>query len=304
METITEIKKEITEKKGKEWLGLQKKTEKQLEAFRYYLDHPKLKQNPKLVEEMTNLYHNAKNTNFTKMEKIIRKLDQLNITLGQYNIEKTEKTDKKPKFLNYIQAIKELKSKIERLLKSPLGTSLPESTQNSLITFINFLNHPDLHKKSDIFDIMYEKFEEAKNSDFMKMQAFNHMLNMIEIKLGKITEEMKTYKTVEEKSQELENAKNTLSEEWEKLDAERKKIDQKELDLAREWEKLKEEQNTLKMETAELKKESLKFHLEKSKFSEEKEKLSEEWKKLDETRKKLEILWQKSEESKRMDNPL
>ena len=104
---------------------------------------------------MTNLYHNAKVTNFTKMEKIIRKLDQLNITLGQYNIEKTEKTDKKPKFLNYVQAIKELRGKIEILMQSPLGTSLPESTQKSLIKFMNFLNHPDLHKKSNIFDIMY-----------------------------------------------------------------------------------------------------------------------------------------------------
>ncbi|TFG01731.1 MAG: hypothetical protein EU539_13730 [Promethearchaeota archaeon] len=296
MENLTQIKKEISEKKGKEWLGLQKTTEKQLESFKYYLDHPKLKQNEKLIEEMTNLYTNAKATNFTKMEKIIRKLDQLSITLGQYDIE--EKVEKKLKFLNYPQAIKELKRKIELMMQSPLGTSLPEITQKSLITFINYCNHPDLHKKPKLFDIMYDKYDEAKKTDFMKMRSFDQMLNMIEIKLGTITEEIKTYKTLDEKVNELEDQKKVLNEEWEKLELEKEKFKQKEADLAKEWEKLREEQNSLKIEKAELKKQSLEYHIELSKFKEDKENLAKEWKKLDETREKLEGLWQKFEESK------
>jgi len=81
LERIIKIKKEITEKKGKEWLGLQLTTEKQLESLLWYLDHPKLQEKTKLLEEIIELYFIAKASGFIKMEGIIRKLDQLRITL-------------------------------------------------------------------------------------------------------------------------------------------------------------------------------------------------------------------------------
>ena len=136
MERISVIKKEITEKKGKEWIGLQATTEKQLESLLWYLENPKLQENPKLLEEIIELYYVARTSGFTRMEKIIRKLDQLNITLGKIDYTEEEKEiEKKPKFLNYVQAIKELRAKLEVLIQSPYGTSLPENTQksNSLI---------------------------------------------------------------------------------------------------------------------------------------------------------------------------
>lgn len=79
LERIIKIKKEITEKKGKEWLGLQITTEKQLESLLWYLENPKLQENTKLLEEIIDLYFTAKTSGFTKMEGIIRKLDQLRI---------------------------------------------------------------------------------------------------------------------------------------------------------------------------------------------------------------------------------
>ncbi len=163
MERIPQIKIEITEKKGKEWLGLQMTTEKQLESLLWYLEHPKLQENAKLLEEITELYFIAKASGFTKMEGIIRKLDQLSITLGKFDYAEEEEIEKKPKFLNYPQAVKELRSKIEILMQSPYGTSLPETTQKSIINFINYLNHPDFAKKPKLFDDVYEKYEEVKS---------------------------------------------------------------------------------------------------------------------------------------------
>ena len=66
MERIPQIKNEITEKKGKEWLGLQITTEKQLDSLMWYLEHPKLQENTKLLEEITELYYIAKAGGFTK----------------------------------------------------------------------------------------------------------------------------------------------------------------------------------------------------------------------------------------------
>jgi len=85
LEKIIKIKNEITEKKGKEWLGLQITTENRLESLLWYLEHPKLQENTKLLEEIIELYFNAKASGFTKMEGIIRKLDQLNITLRKFD---------------------------------------------------------------------------------------------------------------------------------------------------------------------------------------------------------------------------
>ena len=84
-ERIIKIKNEITEKKGKEWLGLQITTENRLESLLWYLEHPKLQENTKLLEEIIELYFIAKASGFTKMEGIIRKLDQLNIKIKKYD---------------------------------------------------------------------------------------------------------------------------------------------------------------------------------------------------------------------------
>ncbi|MFX1340341.1 MAG: hypothetical protein ACFFDK_17155 [Promethearchaeota archaeon] len=296
MEKIPQIKAEITEKKGKEWLGLQMTTEKQLESLMWYLENPKLQENPKLLEEIIELYFIAKASGFTKMEGIIRKLDQLSITLGKFDYtEKEENVDKKPKFLNYPQEIKELRKKIEVLMQSPYGTSLPETTKQSIINFINYLNHPDLHKRPKLFDDIFEKYEEAKATDFMKMQSFNDMLNMLEIKFGAITEDMKQYKTLEEKMQDLEEEKKRLAEEWDKIRSEQDKLKSDRENLVEEREKLKEENQKLKDDLEALKEEWTQFEEQRSKFNEEKdnfqkerEKLNVDLTRLENERKKIE----------------
>jgi len=269
MEKISAIKKEITEKKGKEWDSLQNTTEKQLELLLYYLEHPSMLDNPKLREELIDLYYKAKETKFTKMEGINRKIDQLNIKLGKYEKSDEKESKKKIKFTNYVQAIKDLRRKVEFLLHSPLGTSLPAITQKSLIIFTNYLNHPDLSKKQKLFDDMHDKYLEAEVSEFMRMQAFNDMLSMLEIKLGALTQEMKTHKTLEEKEIEFE-AKEI---EFEKLEEEKKK-------LAEEWEKIKKEKENLEAEKISLKN--------------EKENLLKEWEILNEEIKKLERMVKKT----------
>jgi len=302
MERIPQIKKEITEKKGKEWLGLQNTTEKQLESLMWYLEHPKLQENQKMLEEITELYFIAKASGFTKMEGIIRKLDQLSITLGKFDYtEKEEEMDKKPKFLNYPQEIKELRKKIEVLMQSPYGTSLPETTQQSIINFINYLNHPDLHKRPKLFDDIFDKYEEAKATDFMKMQSFNDMLNMLEIKLGAITEDMKQYKTLEEKMQDLEVEKKRLTEEWDKLRLEQEKLKSNTEMLVKDREKLKVENQKLKDDLEALKKEWVQFEDQKSKFNEEKDNLVKERERLNEELKRLESERRALEESRNND---
>jgi len=269
MEKISAIKKEITEKKGKEWDSLQNTTEKQLELLLYYLEHPSMLDNPKLREELIDLYYKAKETKFTKMEGINRKIDQLNIKLGKYEKSDEKESKKKIKFTNYVQAIKDLRRKIEFVLHSPYGTGLPAITQKSLIIFTNYLNHPDLSKKQKLFDDMHDKYIEAEVSEFMRMQAFNDMLSMLEIKLGALTQEMKTHKTLEEKEIEFE-AKDI---EFEKLEEEKKK-------LAEEWEKIKKEKENLEAEKISLKN--------------EKENLLKEWETLNDEIKKLERMVKKT----------
>lgn len=301
MERIAQIKNEITEKKGKEWLGLQITTEKQLESLMGYLKNPKLQENPKLLEEITELYFLAKASGFTKMEGIIRKLDQLSITLGKFDYAEEEEIEKKPKFLNYPQTLKELRSKIEILMQSPHGTSLPETTQKSIINFINYLNHPDLAKKPRLFDDVYEKYEEAKASEFMKMQTFNDMLNMLEIKLGPVTKEMKKYKTLEEKMHDLDEEKKQLAEEWNKIKLEQERLKSDKEKLVEETEILKEENQKLKDNLEALKQEWVKFEAQKSKFNEEKHNFKKEQEKLFEEQKNFEYERQKLETARKYD---
>ena len=302
MERIPQIKNEITEKKGKEWLGLQITTEKQLESLLWYLEYPKLQEQPKLLEEITELYFIAKASGFTKMEAIIRKLDQLNITLGKYDIaEEEEDLEKKAMFLNYPQAIKELRNKIEILMQSPYGTSLPETAQKSIINFINYLNHPDLAKKPRLFDLVYERYEEAKDSEFMKMQSFSDMLNMLEIKLGPVTKEMKKYKTLEEKIYDLEEEKKQLAEEWDKIKSEQMKLNNEKGMLIEDKEKLKKENQKLKDDLESLKQEWIIFEVQRSKFNEERDNFLKEREKLNDQQKSLEYERQKLEASRKND---
>ena len=82
MDKLLDIKREIQEKKGRVWLGLPPKAEKNLNDLCGYLDHPKLHEDATLADEIIKLYEYAKATDFTKIEGIIRKLDQLKIKIG------------------------------------------------------------------------------------------------------------------------------------------------------------------------------------------------------------------------------
>jgi len=209
MERLLDIKKEIQEKNGKEWVGLQEQTEKQLHSLMWYLDHPKLHQDSKLAEEIIEHYYMAKASGFLKMEGIIRKLDQLGVSLGKADLSEAVSSGK-IQAINYGQAIIELKQEIEDLLGSSYGQSLPQKTQESITVLLNYLDHPNLPNKPKLFDDMSEKYKMGKSSDFTTMQAFNQMLNMAEIKLGKISE-IKKVKTIEEIKKDLENEKERLS---------------------------------------------------------------------------------------------
>jgi len=240
-EKISLIVKEIKEKSGEEWVGLQSTTEKQLESLVWYLEHPRLHEMPTLGEELIELYDNAKESQFTKMEDIIRKIDQLSVKLGKYEYEPPKGKAKNLMFQDYPKEIKDLQTDISILMHSPHGTSLPEQIRKSILAFHNYLNHPDLYKKPELFDEMHEKYEYAKATDFLKLQSFNDLLNKLEIKLGEITEEMKTFKSIKEEKDYLEKEKENLAEEIKKLQAE------KEL-LKKEKEQLKEEKETLEAE--------------------------------------------------------
>ncbi len=139
MEKISLIKKDLLEKSGKEWLGLPKKTEVRLESLIWYLDHPKLQENSRLVEEIIDVYYMAKESNFIKMEGVNRKLDQLSIKYGKESgIKKTgfsQSQSLKGEPVIYAKAIEESKIQVDNFLTSTSGISLPEKTKKSLITF-------------------------------------------------------------------------------------------------------------------------------------------------------------------------
>ena len=83
MEKISSIIKEVNEKKGREWLGLQPKTEQQLMSLAWYLNHPKIQEDLKKIEQLVSLYYNAKVTDFFRMERIAHKLDELSVKIGK-----------------------------------------------------------------------------------------------------------------------------------------------------------------------------------------------------------------------------
>ena len=138
MEKISSIIKEVNEKKGRKWLGLQPKTEQQLMSLAWYLNHPKLQEDPEKIEELVGLYYNAKASDFLNMERIARKLDELSVKIGKVgSIEKKilpsqseikpKEKPKRPTIVNYGKVIEELRNRIERLiLKSVILNKIQE----------------------------------------------------------------------------------------------------------------------------------------------------------------------------------
>ncbi|TXT62038.1 MAG: hypothetical protein BAJALOKI3v1_690013 [Promethearchaeota archaeon] len=289
---ISEIKTEIQKKEGKEWLGLQSTTEHQLESLVWYLDHPKITEYPKLLEEVINLYFKARESSFIKMEGIIRKLDQLQIKLGKHDYEKEDEPKKELKFINYPKKIKDMKVKIELMLQSPYGTSLPESTTESLITLINYLNHPNLPTNKRLFDEIYEVYEQAKADDFLKMQAFKDMLNKIEIKLGSLSEDMKQFKTLEEKQADLEKEKEIVKEKERELEELKERYMKKKADLEIEQQNLEVERKKIEEVQKGLREKEEKLELEKKGLEQERVNIEKEKETINEERKELQEKWE------------
>jgi len=293
MEKISFIINEINEKKGKEWLSLHPKTEQQLMSLAWYLDNPKLQEDLEKIEELVGLYYNAKATSFLRMERIARKLDELSVKIGKVgSIEKEilpsqseikpKEKPKQPTIVNYGKAIEELRNRIKRLLNSPSGSNLHENTKNTIITFLNYLNHPNLQYNTELFDEMLEKYEEAEAVDFFAMQEFNNLLNKMEIKLGKVFREMKTSKGFDEREKDLKREIQKIEEEKENLKAGGEKLEAERRKMKLEWEKLEVERGMLKEEQEKLKEGGEKLEVERKKMKLELEKLKVERGKLKE----------------------
>ena len=78
---------------------------------------------------------------------------------------------------------------------------------------------------------MLEKYEEAEAVNFTTMQTFSDLLNKMEIKLGKLSEEIQTWKPIDEREKDLkeemkkiQEEKNNLKESWENLEVEKNKM--------------------------------------------------------------------------------
>lgn len=191
MEELLRIEKEIQEKKGKEWLGLQPATEKNLDTFVWYLGHPKLKESPKLAMELIELYIDAKASSFMKMESINRKLDQLKIQLRDvtpFEVKTATNTitkipQKRVEVVNIAKEIENLKKRVEQSIKRPSGINLTEGTQKSLNIFLKYLNKPVVQNKKKLVEEMLYMYSIIEENNFSKMQEFNDLLKKIDVKL-------------------------------------------------------------------------------------------------------------------------
>jgi len=191
MEELLRIQKEIQEKKGKEWLGLQPATEKNLDTFVWYLDHPKLKENQKLTKDLIKLYIDAKASGFMKMESINRKLNQLKIQLRDvtpFEVKTATSTmakipQKRVEVVNIAKEIENLKKRVEKSIKRPSGINLTEVTQKSLNIFLKYLNKPVVQNKKKLVEEMLYMYNIIEENNFSKMQEFNDLLKKIDVKL-------------------------------------------------------------------------------------------------------------------------
>ncbi len=183
------------------------------------------------------------------MEDIIRKLDQLRTKLSKENVIKMTGTaqsySSKWDQVNYFKAIEVFKKKVENLLNSTSGISLSEKTKNSIITFLNYLNHPELKNKSALFEEMKDKYKAFKKLNFLSIQSFDDMLNKCEIKLGAVTEKLKKWKSPEELKKELDEEREKFEEEKENLKKELKILEKEREIVKAERDNVKREQEKI-----------------------------------------------------------
>jgi len=258
MEKIPIIIKDIEEKQGKEWVGLQKATETQLENLMYFLGDQRLLEHPKLCEEIVEIYYAAKASDFLKMESIIRKLDQLRIKFGKDGyVKKAVEKD----ILNLEKAVDDFRKNVENMLNSAIGGRLLDSTRELIISFYNYLGHPKVKDNQVLFEEMLNTYEAVEKDEFTVMQKMSDLLSKLDIKLGASGEEVaSTFKTPEELREELEKTQLELAEERENISRELKKIEEQKAIL-----KGKEEQVELNEKFIEKERESMKATFESEK---------------------------------------
>lgn len=258
MEKLPIIIEDIKEKKGKEWVGLQKATEIQLENLMYFLGDQRLLEHPKLVEEVVEVYYTAKATDFLKMESILRKLDQLRIKFGKDGyVKKAVEKD----ILNLEKAVDDYRKNVENMLNSAIGGRLLDSTRELIISFYNYLGHAKVKDNQILFEEMINTYEAVEKDEFTVMQKMSDLLSKLDIKLGASGEEVvSTFKTPEELREELEQTKLELAEERENISRELKKIEEQKAIL-----KGKEEQVELDEKFMEKERESMKATFESEK---------------------------------------
>jgi len=191
MEEIEKIKKEIQEKRGREWFGILPTSESHLETFRKYLSHPKLHEKPKIINEMITLYNNAKSSSFVKMEALIRKLDQYKIQLGDVsyitnpvmNRKIVMTAEKRAVVLDSDEEIEKMKVRLKNTIEnSPDGSLLPK-TDKSLKTFSEYLENPELRNQIALVEEMISKYNAVEGSNFTRMQEFDNFLVKMSVKL-------------------------------------------------------------------------------------------------------------------------
>lgn len=200
MEELEKIKQEIEEKKGREWFGILPTSEKHIETFKRYLNHPKLVEKPNIVQEMITLYNNAKSSSFLKMESLIRKLDQYKIQLGDFTyvtnpVSKRKivmTAQKRAVVLDSGEEIDKMKVRIIKSIEGSSGGRLLPKTEESLKNFSEYLNDPELQNQIVLVEEMIEKYNEVEASNFTRMQEFDNFLVKMSVKLKSKPSEVQT----------------------------------------------------------------------------------------------------------------
>ena len=278
MEKIPIIIEDIKEKQGREWVGLQKATETQLENLMYFLGDQRLLEHPKLVDEVVEVYYAAKATDFLKMESILRKLDQLRIKFGKDGyVKKAVEKD----ILNLEKAVDDYRKNIENMLNSAIGSRLLDSTRELIISFYNYLGHQKVKDNQILFEEMINTYEAIEKDEFTVLQKMSDLLNKLDIKLGSSGEEVAIkFKTPEELREELEQTKLELAEERENISRELKKIDEQKAILKGKEEQVELDEKFMESERASMKaafeSEKKALAMERANFEAEKQALASE----------------------------
>ena len=305
MEKIPIIIKDIEEKQGKEWVGLQKATETQLENLMYFLGDQRLLEHPKLMDEVVEVYYAAKATDFLKMESILRKLDQLRIKFGKDGyVKKAVEKD----ILNLDKAVDDYRKNVENMLNSPLGSRLLDSTKKLIISFYNYLGHQKVKDNQILFEEMINTYELAEKDDFTVLQKMSDLLNKLDIKLGSSGEEVATkFKTPEELREELEQTKLELAEERENISRELKKIDEQKAILKGKEEQVELDEKFMESERASMKatfeSEKKALAMERANFEAEKQAIASERASIEAEKQAIAAERQKLESERANSNP-